>query len=144
MFHMKNVMKFSSPSQKYIFPYLIKSLSHTTPIPLLPPRPSAPSPGSPQIALLFKKYKRNACISFTHSQSIVQFKISGKCWWNSENEMSLGLVDCVWWDLALFPKCYDLQFLLYVECNIGFDSLYYFNLEMTLSLSEMPVFHFHL
>ena len=98
------------PSQKYIFPYLIKSLSHTTPIPLLPPGPPASSPGSPQITLLFKKYKRNASILFTHSQSITQFKISGACRWNPENELNLGLVDCAWWDFGIISQMLWLTF----------------------------------
>lgn len=54
----KNVMKFF-PSQKYIFPYLIKSLSHTAPIPRCH-QSSCSLPRVSQMSLLFKKYKRNA------------------------------------------------------------------------------------
>lgn len=94
---MKNVMKFFFfSSQKYIFPYLIKSLSHATPTTGLSLAPRLLPPGSPQTQLLFQKYKRKAHAAFTHSQSIIQFKISGKCRWLSENELSLVLVDCVY------------------------------------------------
>lgn len=110
-------------TKKYIFPYLIKSLSQTTPIPVLSPAPLPPPPGSPQTQLLFQEYKRKAHTAFTHSQSIIQFKISGKCRWLSENEMSLALVDCAWWDPVLSRRCYDLQFLLYTEGDICFHNL---------------------
>lgn len=114
---------FFSSQKKYIFPYLIKSLSHTTPIPGLSPALLPPPPGSPQTQLLFQKYKRKAHTAFTHSQSIIQFKISGKCRWLSENEMSLALVDCAGWDSVLSRRCYDLQFLLYTEGGICFYNL---------------------
>lgn len=52
----KNVMKFFFPSQKYIFPYLIKSLSHTAPIPAVA-SPPAPSPGSPRCHCYLKSIK---------------------------------------------------------------------------------------
>lgn len=89
------------PSQKYIFPYLIKSLSHTTPIPQLPlpPHPPLPHQGLPRLHCYLKSIKEVHAFC-SHSQSIIQFKISGKCRWNSENEMNLGLVDYVWWDFG--------------------------------------------
>lgn len=118
----KNVMKFFFPSQKYIFPYLIKSLSHTAPIPRCH-QSSCSLPRVSQMSLLFKKYKRNAGSSFSHSQSIIQFKVSGNV-----DEILRMKWTCVWLTVSgeirhFFPKCYDLQFLLYVECNICFESL---------------------
>lgn len=82
-----------------------------------------PRQGLPRLNCYFKSIKERHTQAFTHSQSIIQFKISGKCRWLSENEMSLALVDCAGWDPVLSRRCYDLQFLLYTEGGICFYNL---------------------
>lgn len=98
------------PSQKYIFPYLIKPYLTQHPFPCCCPMPP-PSPGQglPRLDCYLKSVKEMHAFP-PHTHSIIQFKISGKSGWNPENEMNLGLVD--WWDLALFPQCSDWCFFL--------------------------------
>lgn len=121
---MKNVTKFS-PSQKYIFSYLIMFLSHTAPISLPPPSPLAPSPGFPQIALLFKKYKRNACISFTCSPLFnlkSQVTVLMKFWeWNEPGFgwlclVLFGIISRMLW-LTFFCCMYNIIFVS-IDCNM--------------------------
>ena len=91
------------PSQKYIFPYLIKPYLRQHPLPCCCPahRPPLSWPGSPQIALLFKKYKRHACISSTHTPL---FNLKSQASLDEILRMKWTWVWLtVWWDLALFP-----------------------------------------